>query len=215
MRVRFDRFYTYAELTETLEAWAAEFPPLFRLESIGKSYEGRDIWLVHGDELRDGARRGEARRHRPRADPCDGVHGHDRGAEPARPPPARLRRRREGHDGPRHTHLLRRAARQPGRRRGRARGRPLPSLERAAVPARGARGRAPPRGRRRRRARPLHAAARPERLLEAASRRSASARRAQPGRRRGRLLPRAPGGDDPQLGRRQHPHRARRSRGST
>ena len=45
MRVRFDRFYTYAELTETLEAWAAEFPSLFAFEAIGKSYEGRDIWL--------------------------------------------------------------------------------------------------------------------------------------------------------------------------
>ena len=43
MRVRFDRFYTYAELTETLEAWASEFPGLLRLESIGSSYEGRDI----------------------------------------------------------------------------------------------------------------------------------------------------------------------------
>ncbi len=45
MRVRFDRFYRYEELTETLEAWAAEFPSLLRLESIGTSYEGRDIWL--------------------------------------------------------------------------------------------------------------------------------------------------------------------------
>jgi murein tripeptide amidase MpaA len=45
MRVQFDRFYTYAELTETLEAWTSEFPSLFRLESIGQSYEGRDIWL--------------------------------------------------------------------------------------------------------------------------------------------------------------------------
>lgn len=45
MRVRYDRFYPYAELTETLEAWAAEFPSLFAFESIGTSYEGRDIWL--------------------------------------------------------------------------------------------------------------------------------------------------------------------------
>jgi len=46
MRVRFDRFYTYAEVRETLEAWAAEQPTLFAFESIGKSYEGRDIWLA-------------------------------------------------------------------------------------------------------------------------------------------------------------------------
>jgi len=45
-RVRFDRFYTYAELTETLEAWVAEFPSLVQVDSIGTSYEGRDIPLV-------------------------------------------------------------------------------------------------------------------------------------------------------------------------
>jgi hypothetical protein len=45
VRVQFERFYTYAELTETLEAWTSEFPSLFQLESIGRSYEGRDIWL--------------------------------------------------------------------------------------------------------------------------------------------------------------------------
>jgi murein tripeptide amidase MpaA len=39
-------FYSYAELTETLEAWAAEFPLLLEVESIGHSYEGRDIWLA-------------------------------------------------------------------------------------------------------------------------------------------------------------------------
>ena len=43
MRVRFDRFYTYAELNETLEAWAAAFPGLLQLGSIGQSYEGREI----------------------------------------------------------------------------------------------------------------------------------------------------------------------------
>ena len=46
MRVQFERFYSYAELTETLEAWAAAYPSLCRLESIGSSYEGRDIWLM-------------------------------------------------------------------------------------------------------------------------------------------------------------------------
>ena len=45
-RVRFDRFYTYADLTETLDAWVSEFPGLCRIESIGKSYEGREIPLV-------------------------------------------------------------------------------------------------------------------------------------------------------------------------
>jgi murein tripeptide amidase MpaA len=44
--VAFDRFYTYDELTGTLNAWAEEFPQLCRVESIGTSFEGRDIWLV-------------------------------------------------------------------------------------------------------------------------------------------------------------------------
>ena len=54
MRVRFDRFYSYAELTETLEAWAAEFPGLFQFESIGRSYEDRDIWLATVTNLKTG-----------------------------------------------------------------------------------------------------------------------------------------------------------------
>jgi murein tripeptide amidase MpaA len=46
MRVRFDRFYTYAELTETLEAWTRAFPTLLSVSSIGRSYEGREIPLA-------------------------------------------------------------------------------------------------------------------------------------------------------------------------
>lgn len=45
-QVFFDRYYRYAELTETLQAFAREYPQLVQVESIGKSYEGRDIWLV-------------------------------------------------------------------------------------------------------------------------------------------------------------------------
>jgi murein tripeptide amidase MpaA len=44
--VSYDHFYGYDELTETLRAWADKSPKLCSLESIGKSYEGRDIWLV-------------------------------------------------------------------------------------------------------------------------------------------------------------------------
>ena len=44
--VAFDRFYRFDELTELLRGWADEYPSLFELESIGKSYEGRDIWLA-------------------------------------------------------------------------------------------------------------------------------------------------------------------------
>ena len=44
--VAYDHFYAYDELTDTLRAWAEETPTLCAIESIGKSYEGRDIWLV-------------------------------------------------------------------------------------------------------------------------------------------------------------------------
>ncbi|MCL4867395.1 MAG: carboxypeptidase [Anaerolineae bacterium] len=44
--VQFDKYYRYAELTAILEAWAAQYPDLCRLEKIGVSYEGRNIWLM-------------------------------------------------------------------------------------------------------------------------------------------------------------------------
>jgi murein tripeptide amidase MpaA len=44
--VAYDHFYAYDELTDTLRGWATEAPGLYTLESIGSSYEGRDIWLV-------------------------------------------------------------------------------------------------------------------------------------------------------------------------
>jgi len=44
--VRFDKFYRYPDLTRILHAYAEEFPQLVGIESIGKSYEGREIWLM-------------------------------------------------------------------------------------------------------------------------------------------------------------------------
>jgi murein tripeptide amidase MpaA len=44
--IAFDRFYRYAELTAILRAFAAEHPQLVAIESIGKSFEGRDIWVL-------------------------------------------------------------------------------------------------------------------------------------------------------------------------
>ena len=41
-----DRFLRYAELTEALERLVQQHPRLVALESIGRSHEGRDIWLV-------------------------------------------------------------------------------------------------------------------------------------------------------------------------
>jgi murein tripeptide amidase MpaA len=46
LEIRFDRFYRYAELTAILEAFATEHPGLVSIESIGKSHEGRDVWLL-------------------------------------------------------------------------------------------------------------------------------------------------------------------------
>jgi len=42
----FDHFFPYAELTEVIYALSAQRPDLLRVDSIGKSYEGRDIWCV-------------------------------------------------------------------------------------------------------------------------------------------------------------------------
>ncbi|HTP98925.1 MAG TPA: M14 family metallopeptidase [Casimicrobiaceae bacterium] len=44
--IAFDRFYRYAGLTGLLDAFAREHPDLVSVESIGKSYEGRDIWVA-------------------------------------------------------------------------------------------------------------------------------------------------------------------------
>lgn len=43
---RFDQFYRHAELTRLLQDYAAAAPQLVQLRSIGKSWEGRDIWLL-------------------------------------------------------------------------------------------------------------------------------------------------------------------------
>lgn len=53
--VRFDRYYRYGELTRILHSYAEEHPDLVRLESCGRSYEGRDIWLVTVTNFAGGA----------------------------------------------------------------------------------------------------------------------------------------------------------------
>jgi murein tripeptide amidase MpaA len=45
-QIAFDRFYRYVELTELLHAVAREHPGLVTLDSIGKSHEKRDLWVV-------------------------------------------------------------------------------------------------------------------------------------------------------------------------
>ena len=44
--VRFDRYYDYDELTERLHALAAAYPRLATLRSIGRSFQGRDVWVM-------------------------------------------------------------------------------------------------------------------------------------------------------------------------
>ncbi|MEO5766403.1 MAG: M14 family metallopeptidase, partial [Casimicrobiaceae bacterium] len=44
--IAFDRFYRYAELTDILQGLAREHSALVAIESIGRSHEGRDIWVL-------------------------------------------------------------------------------------------------------------------------------------------------------------------------
>ena len=44
--VRFDTYYRYKDLTDILQSYAQEYPHLVRLESSGRSYEDRDIWVA-------------------------------------------------------------------------------------------------------------------------------------------------------------------------
>lgn len=53
--VQFNRFYRYAELTRILKAYEKEYPNLIRVESIGKSHEGRDVWLVRATNFKSGS----------------------------------------------------------------------------------------------------------------------------------------------------------------
>lgn len=53
-KIRFDKFYRYTELTRLLKEYAKEYPDLIRLESIGKSHEGRDVWLVTTTNFKTG-----------------------------------------------------------------------------------------------------------------------------------------------------------------
>jgi len=45
-KIRYDTYYRYDAITSFLTEWSKTFPRLCRLGSLGKSYEGRDIWLL-------------------------------------------------------------------------------------------------------------------------------------------------------------------------
>jgi murein tripeptide amidase MpaA len=57
MDLALDRFPRYEELTRLLQQLTREQPRLFALESIGKSHEGRDIWLVTATNADTGGHR--------------------------------------------------------------------------------------------------------------------------------------------------------------
>lgn len=44
--IEFNTYYNYADLTERVQALVAAHPDLLSIESIGKSFEGRDVWCV-------------------------------------------------------------------------------------------------------------------------------------------------------------------------
>ena len=55
--MQFDTYYRYADFTRVLHELAAAHPSLVRLESIGKSFEGRDIWAATVTNFATGADR--------------------------------------------------------------------------------------------------------------------------------------------------------------
>jgi len=46
VNLRWDRYYDYYQMTEALERLVEAYPRFLTKESIGESWEGRDIWLV-------------------------------------------------------------------------------------------------------------------------------------------------------------------------
>lgn len=44
--IQFNTYYRYDAITEFLHSWAEKYPNLCRVESLGKSHEGRDIWIM-------------------------------------------------------------------------------------------------------------------------------------------------------------------------
>jgi murein tripeptide amidase MpaA len=55
LKPNFSKYYRYEELTQLLKEYAQEYPQLLKLESIGKSYEGRDLWLITATNFKTGS----------------------------------------------------------------------------------------------------------------------------------------------------------------
>src|SRR4028118_1199783 len=54
MKTSFDEYLRYEDLARTLHALAEERPSLCRVESVGRSVEGREIWLAEFTNVRTG-----------------------------------------------------------------------------------------------------------------------------------------------------------------
>ena len=54
LKPRFDKYYRYDEMTRLLKAYAREYPNLLKLQSIGKSHQGRDVWLLTATNFKSG-----------------------------------------------------------------------------------------------------------------------------------------------------------------
>lgn len=53
-QIAFNRYYKHQELSQLLHDFAAEYPNLLQLQSIGKSHEGKDIWMITATNLQTG-----------------------------------------------------------------------------------------------------------------------------------------------------------------
>ena len=51
----FNKYLRYDELTGLLKQYAIEYPHLLKLESIGRSFEGRTVWLVTATNFKSGS----------------------------------------------------------------------------------------------------------------------------------------------------------------
>ena len=53
--IRFNQFYRYTEFSAILHEYVRQYPTLLSIESIGKSQEGRDIWVISASNSATGA----------------------------------------------------------------------------------------------------------------------------------------------------------------
>ena len=52
--MKFDCYHDFNEMSQFLKDAQAKYPQLAKLESIGKSYQGRDLWLITITDFKTG-----------------------------------------------------------------------------------------------------------------------------------------------------------------